>query len=100
VSDLEFYGKAVLALIGVLAVLGVIIGGVILMFRQKHQQNLALTPYDPKGAFRKTFKEYIVKELIETLLGLLILVPIAIMLLGAFIGYLIFGWKQLLSALS
>ena len=88
-SDLELYGKAVPALIGCLAVLGLIIGGGIGIFRQKHHQNLDQTPDDPKGAFWKTFKEYIVDDLIATLCALLILLPLGILFLGALLGYLI-----------
>ena len=99
-SEIEIYGKAVLALIGALALLGVILGGVIMMFKNQYQQNLALTPDDPKGAFWKTFKGYIVDDLIATFCALLILFPLGVLLLGAFIGYLIFGWRQLLSIFS
>lgn len=99
-SYLELYGMAALALIGFLALLGLIIGGGIGIFRHKQHQNLVQTPDDPKGAFWKTFKDYIVDDLIATLCALLILLPLGILFLGALVGYLIFGWRQLLSALS
>ena len=99
-SDLQFYSKVTLIFLMAAAVLVTIFGGVWLSFKKRYEENLQLYPDEPKNAFWKTFKEYIVEDLIQGFLTALILIPLLIIFLGAFIGFLIFGWRQLLSAIS
>jgi hypothetical protein len=99
-SDFQFYGQLALLFLMFLIVPGTVFWGVWLLFRKQYEENLKLYPDDPKAAFRKTFKEYIVEDLIQGVLAAIVIIPLAIIFIGAFIGYLIFGWRQLLSVLS
>ena len=96
----EAYGAFALKVIGALTLIAFLLGGVVLLFRQLYEENLALDPSNPRKAFWKTVREYIFGELVGGLLALLLLLPIIIILVGAFVGYLIFGWRQLLGAFS
>ncbi len=99
-SDLQFYSKVALVFLMAAAVLVMFFGGVWHIFKKRYEENLQLYPDDHKNAFWKTFKEYIVEDLIQGFFAALILIPLVIIFVGAFIGYLIFGWRQLLSALT
>jgi hypothetical protein len=67
--------------------------------RDEYQKQLHTT--DNKFlAFLKAFNEYVIKELIGTLISVLLLIVLGIFLLGGTVGLMIVGWKELLSTLN
>jgi hypothetical protein len=82
-----------------ITILLLFLGGAYLTLREEYEKQLATT--DSKFiAMSKAINEYVVKDLLATLIGFFLILIIGIFLLGGVIGLMIFGWKELLTALG
>lgn len=82
-----------------IAVLLLILGALLFGLREEYHNQLKIT--DSKVlALLTAIKEYVIKDLLASLLGAFLILVMGTFLLGGVVGLMIFGWKELLTTLG
>ena len=82
-----------------IAVLLLILGALLFGLREEYHNKLKVT--DSKVlALLTAIKDYVIKDLLASLLGAFLILVMGTFLLGGVVGLMIFGWKELLTTLG
>ena len=82
-----------------IAVLLLIFGALLFGLREEYRRQLEVT--DSKAlALLRAIKDYVIEDLLATLLGAFLILLMGTFLLGGVVGLMIFGWKELLTTLG
>ena len=92
---LELYWKNILAI----ALLLLFFVGAFFTLREEYHNQLKVT--DSKVlALLNAINDYVIKDLLATLVGAFLILVIGAFLLGGVVGLMIFGWKELLTTIG